>query len=186
MPPVAVAISPEVQSGVKEAPPRFATDFGGLPSCARHLARDRHVVERKDQVADHLPLLVTFARDQHHIRRVRHRHRLRDRGAADVVLARAGSTVAELAAAGKASVLVPLPTAADDHQRKNAEVFAEAGAAVLLLQKDVTAESLSQVLFGLLTDGERRHVMGERARTLAVPGALERICKAVLRLARGG
>ena len=58
--------------------------------------------------------------------------------AADVVLARAGSTVAELCAAGKPSLLVPFAGAADDHQRKNAEVLVEAGAAEMLLQRDVT------------------------------------------------
>ncbi len=104
-------------------------------------------------------------------------------GAADVVLARAGSTVAELAAAGKASVLVPLPTAADDHQRKNAEVFEHAGATVMLLQKDVTPNSLGETLYGLLTDRARRMEMGARAKALAKAGALERISAMVLRLA---
>src|SRR6202012_4192857 len=96
-------------------------------------------------------------------------------GAADVVLARSGSTVAELCAAGKPSLLVPFAGAADDHQRKNAEVLVEAGAAEMLLQKDVTAQSLFAALSGLLRDGERRAAMAERARSLARPGALERI-----------
>jgi UDP-N-acetylglucosamine--N-acetylmuramyl-(pentapeptide) pyrophosphoryl-undecaprenol N-acetylglucosamine transferase len=104
-------------------------------------------------------------------------------GAADVVLARAGSTIAELCAAGKPSVLVPLPTAADDHQRRNAEVLAEAGAAEMLLQRDVTPESLKSALVALLNDGPRRAVMAERARSLAKPGALEKIAAMVLRLA---
>ena len=86
--------------------------------------------------------------------------------AADVVLARSGSTVAELCAAGKPSVLVPF-----------------AGAAEMLLQKDVTPHTLLAGLVGLLTDGERRAVMSERARSLARPGALERIAEMVLRLA---
>jgi UDP-N-acetylglucosamine--N-acetylmuramyl-(pentapeptide) pyrophosphoryl-undecaprenol N-acetylglucosamine transferase len=104
--------------------------------------------------------------------------------AADVVLARAGSTIAELCAAGRASVLVPLPTAADDHQRRNAEVVTEAGAAVMLLQKDVTETSLLAALRDLLVDGQRRQMMAERARTLARPGALDRIEALVLRLAK--
>lgn len=103
--------------------------------------------------------------------------------AADVVLARAGSTVAELCAAGKPSLLVPLATAADDHQRKNAEVLVAAGAAEMLLQRDVTAETLRTALVGLLTDAPRRAEMAERARGLAKPGALERIAGMVLRLA---
>ena len=66
--------------------------------------------------------------------------------AADVVLARAGSTVAEICAAGRASLLVPFAGAADDHQRKNAEVLVAAGAAEMLLQSDVTPESLLAAL----------------------------------------
>ncbi len=106
--------------------------------------------------------------------------------AADVVLARSGSTVAELCAAGRPSVLVPFAAAADDHQRKNAEVLVEAGAAEMLLQRDVTEESLLRVLEGLLADAPRRAQMAERARSLARPGALERILGMVLRLAEGG
>jgi UDP-N-acetylglucosamine--N-acetylmuramyl-(pentapeptide) pyrophosphoryl-undecaprenol N-acetylglucosamine transferase len=103
--------------------------------------------------------------------------------AADVVLARSGSTVAELCAAGKPSLLVPFAAAADDHQRKNAEVLVEAGAAEMLLQKDVTAESLFSALSELLKDGARRAVMAERARSLARPGALQRIAEMVVRVA---
>ncbi|WP_103932684.1 undecaprenyldiphospho-muramoylpentapeptide beta-N-acetylglucosaminyltransferase [Bryocella elongata] len=103
--------------------------------------------------------------------------------AADVVLARAGSTVAELAAAGKPSVLVPLPTAADDHQRKNAELLVQAGAAEMLLQRAVTEESLLGALVGLLNDAPRREAMSEAARAMAKPGALERIAGMVLELA---
>ncbi|MBW4038370.1 MAG: undecaprenyldiphospho-muramoylpentapeptide beta-N-acetylglucosaminyltransferase [Acidobacteria bacterium] len=103
--------------------------------------------------------------------------------AADVVLARSGSTVAELCAAGKASVLVPFAAAADDHQRKNAEVLVAAGAATMLLQRDVTPETLRRELLALLEDKDRRSAMGQRARTLARPGALQRIAAMVLRLA---
>jgi UDP-N-acetylglucosamine--N-acetylmuramyl-(pentapeptide) pyrophosphoryl-undecaprenol N-acetylglucosamine transferase len=103
--------------------------------------------------------------------------------AADVVLARSGSTVAELCAAGKPSLLVPFAGAADDHQRKNAEVLVAAGAAEMLLQQDVTQETLLSALVALLTDAPRRAVMAERARSLARPGALQRIAEMVLRLA---
>ena len=87
--------------------------------------------------------------------------------AADLVLARSGSTIAELCAAGRASVLVPLATAADDHQRKNAEVLVEAGAAEMLLQKDVTPASLREALLALLLDPARR---AETAAQRAKPG----------------
>jgi UDP-N-acetylglucosamine--N-acetylmuramyl-(pentapeptide) pyrophosphoryl-undecaprenol N-acetylglucosamine transferase len=102
--------------------------------------------------------------------------------AADLVLARAGSTVAELAAAGKPSLLVPLPTAADDHQRKNAELVVKGGAAEMLLQADLTAEVLLDRLSGLLTDGERLREMSVAARAMAKPGALRRIGEMVARL----
>ncbi len=108
----------------------------------------------------------------------------REYAAADLVLARAGSTIAELCAAGKPSVLVPLPTAADDHQRKNAEVLAGAGAAMMLLQRDATPEAMEQMLVDLLLDGDRRRRMAQAAKRLARPGALERIAGMVLRLAK--
>jgi UDP-N-acetylglucosamine--N-acetylmuramyl-(pentapeptide) pyrophosphoryl-undecaprenol N-acetylglucosamine transferase len=103
--------------------------------------------------------------------------------AADLVLARSGSTVAELCAAGKPSLLVPFAAAADDHQRKNAEVLVAAGAAVMLLQRDVTSESLLGVLVGLLKDDNKRAEMAQSARSLAKPGALERIAAMILRVA---
>ncbi|MGH9596260.1 MAG: UDP-N-acetylglucosamine--N-acetylmuramyl-(pentapeptide) pyrophosphoryl-undecaprenol N-acetylglucosamine transferase, partial [Edaphobacter sp.] len=102
--------------------------------------------------------------------------------AADLVLARAGSTVAELAAAGKPSLLVPLPTAADDHQRKNAELVVDGGAAEMLLQADATAKVLLERLVGLLTDGERLRTMGAAARAMGKPGALQKIGEMVVRL----
>ena len=106
--------------------------------------------------------------------------------AADLVLARSGSTVAELCAAGLPSLLVPFPQAADDHQRKNAEVLAAAGAAQMLLQADVTPASLESALLSLLLDTPRRAAMARAARSLARPGALERIAAKILLLADTG
>jgi len=104
--------------------------------------------------------------------------------AADLVLARSGSTVAELCAAGKPSLLVPFAAAADDHQRKNAEILAEAGAAVMLLQRDVTPETLFGALHDLLLDPFRRASMSAAALSLARPGALQKIAAIVLREAK--
>jgi UDP-N-acetylglucosamine--N-acetylmuramyl-(pentapeptide) pyrophosphoryl-undecaprenol N-acetylglucosamine transferase len=104
--------------------------------------------------------------------------------AADLVLARAGSTVAELAAAGKPSLLVPLPTAADDHQRKNAELVVRGGAAEMLLQVEATPDVLLERLAELLTDGERLRTMGLAARAMGKPGALQKIADMVAGLAR--
>ncbi len=105
-------------------------------------------------------------------------------GAADLVLARAGSTVSELAAAGKPSVLVPFAAAADDHQRKNAEVLAEAGGAVMLLERAVTPAILLERLRDLLLDPVERMTMAVRVRSLARAGAVERIAEMVVALAR--
>ena len=109
----------------------------------------------------------------------------RQYGQADLVLARSGSTVAELCAAGLPSLLVPFPQAADDHQRRNAEVLVAAGAAEMLLQAEVTPESLERALLGLLGDAPRRAAMAAAARAMARPHALEHIAGMVLQLAAG-
>jgi len=96
----------------------------------------------------------------------------RQLGQADVVVCRAGATtLAELTAAGKASILVPLPTATDDHQRKNAEALAERGAAEVMLQRDMTGDTLASRLFALAGDRDRRRRMERAARSLARPDA---------------
>lgn len=104
--------------------------------------------------------------------------------AASLVLARSGSTVAELCAAGKPSLLVPFPQAADDHQRKNAEILAQAGAAITLLQADLTAPILLGELSRLLNGPDTLRQMAAAARALARPGALQRIAELVLSVAR--
>jgi len=106
--------------------------------------------------------------------------------AADLVLARSGaSTVAELAAAGKPAVLIPFPQAADDHQRRNAEVMAEAGAARMLIEAQLTPESLTETLSGLLSGREELEKMGRRARTLAHPDAAAKIAEMAMALGDG-
>ncbi|MGA1983788.1 MAG: undecaprenyldiphospho-muramoylpentapeptide beta-N-acetylglucosaminyltransferase [Acidobacteriaceae bacterium] len=104
-------------------------------------------------------------------------------GAADLVLARSGSTVAELCAAGRPSLLVPFAAAADDHQRRNAEVLADAGAAVMLLERDATPAALLEALRQLLLDRPLRAEMAVKARSLARSSALERIAAMVAELA---
>jgi UDP-N-acetylglucosamine--N-acetylmuramyl-(pentapeptide) pyrophosphoryl-undecaprenol N-acetylglucosamine transferase len=104
--------------------------------------------------------------------------------ASDLILARSGaSTVAELAASGKPSLLVPFPQAADDHQRKNAEVLVEGGAAHMLLEHDMSARKLLEMLTGLLSDRDRLTEMSARARTYAHPQASGRIAEMVAALA---
>jgi UDP-N-acetylglucosamine--N-acetylmuramyl-(pentapeptide) pyrophosphoryl-undecaprenol N-acetylglucosamine transferase len=96
--------------------------------------------------------------------------------AADLILCRSGaSSVAELAAAGRAAVLIPFPQAADDHQRKNAEAFVAVGAAELMIEAELTEDRLLGVLTQLLGDDARRSEMGRRARSLAHPDAVKEI-----------
>jgi UDP-N-acetylglucosamine--N-acetylmuramyl-(pentapeptide) pyrophosphoryl-undecaprenol N-acetylglucosamine transferase len=91
---------------------------------------------------------------------------------ADLVVSRAGAgTVSELAAAGKPSILVPLPTASDQHQLRNAEAFERAGASRLLLDADVTGERLVHELTAMRGELDR---MSAAARGLAHPGAAAR------------
>jgi UDP-N-acetylglucosamine--N-acetylmuramyl-(pentapeptide) pyrophosphoryl-undecaprenol N-acetylglucosamine transferase len=103
---------------------------------------------------------------------------------ADVIVCRAGATtLAELAAAGRPAILVPLPTAADDHQRKNAETVANAGAAIVLLQAEATGRALADRILALAADREGRARMAAASRSLARPDAAELIVDRALELA---
>ena len=104
-----------------------------------------------------------------------------------LVMARSGaSTVAELAAAAKPSLLVPFAAAADEHQMRNAEAMVEAGAAVMLEEGDLEVSGrLLAALVGLLTSPERLAVMATAARSQAHPGAAERIADRLAVLAIG-
>jgi len=103
---------------------------------------------------------------------------------ADLVISRAGATtIAELTAAGRASILIPLPTAADDHQKKNAEVLARAGASELLEQKDLTGTLMAERLLALVNDTARRESMAANAKKLGRPDAAKVIVDRVLELA---
>jgi len=103
---------------------------------------------------------------------------------ADLVIARAGAlTVSELAAAGKAALLIPLPHAIDDHQTHNARFLSEAGAARLLVQKDTTAAVLAAQLGELLAQPQTLQLMGQNARQCAKPEATKALVDYCLTLA---
>jgi len=103
--------------------------------------------------------------------------------AADLVVCRAGATtIAELTAAGRPAVLVPLPTAADDHQRKNAAVLGAAGAADVVEQKDLHGGSLAARIESLVNAPDRLAAMGAAARKLARPDAVRVIADKALEL----
>ncbi len=103
---------------------------------------------------------------------------------ASLLLCRSGaSTMAELAAAGRPSLLVPFPRAADDHQRRNAEAFARSGAATMLLEAELTPDRLLGALVALLRDEDALRGMSARARSLGRPDALGTITGMVAGLA---
>ena len=104
--------------------------------------------------------------------------------AADLVICRAGATtLAELTAAGRPAILVPLPTATDDHQRKNAEVLGRAGAAVVVEERELSGERLASAITTLVEDRDGRDRMAAAARKLARPDAAARIADRVEELA---
>ncbi len=91
---------------------------------------------------------------------------------ADLVVCRSGAgAVSELAAAGKPSVLVPFPFAADDHQTRNAEAMERAGAARLVRDRELTGERLAETVLDLGRSADALERMGAAARRLARPGA---------------
>jgi UDP-N-acetylglucosamine--N-acetylmuramyl-(pentapeptide) pyrophosphoryl-undecaprenol N-acetylglucosamine transferase len=104
--------------------------------------------------------------------------------AADLVLGRAGATtLAELSAVGRPAVLVPLPAAADDHQRKNAQAIERAGGAVVIDQAELTGPGLAGTVAMLAADRGRLARMSEAMRAFARPGAAAAIVDRLLELA---
>jgi UDP-N-acetylglucosamine--N-acetylmuramyl-(pentapeptide) pyrophosphoryl-undecaprenol N-acetylglucosamine transferase len=103
--------------------------------------------------------------------------------AADLVICRAGaSTLAELEAAGKASILIPSPIVAGNHQFHNANVLGKAGAAVVIEQKDVTSEKIKEHIRRLYENPDKLAVMSQNCAKLAVTDTSERILSVVDKL----
>jgi UDP-N-acetylglucosamine--N-acetylmuramyl-(pentapeptide) pyrophosphoryl-undecaprenol N-acetylglucosamine transferase len=103
----------------------------------------------------------------------------------DLVVGRAGAGgVSEISAAGMASVLVPLPFAADDHQRRNAEALVEAGAACMVLDRELTGQRLFEEVEALRGNAELLSAMRDRVRRFAKPGAAERAADVLEEAAR--
>ena len=102
---------------------------------------------------------------------------------ADLVICRAGAvTVSELAAGGMASVLVPFPHAVDDHQTANAKFLSDRGAAILIQQRDLTAEGLAGLIVSL--DRPKLLEMARKARSLGKPDAASVVARRCMELAR--
>ncbi len=105
---------------------------------------------------------------------------------ADLVVCRSGAgAVSELAAAGKPSVLIPFPFAADDHQTKNAQVLERAGAAIRSSDKEWNGTSFFETVRALHADPERLRAMGTAARGLSRPGSAKRAAEILVDEAHG-
>ena len=103
---------------------------------------------------------------------------------ADLIVSRSGATtLAEITAAGKAAILIPLATATDDHQRRNAEALGDAGAAEVLLQSEASGLELARRVLALAGDVDRRRRMAAAAHAMARPEAARMIVDRALALA---
>ena len=104
--------------------------------------------------------------------------------AADIVICRAGAmTLSEIACMGKASIIVPSPNVTNNHQYKNAKVLADAGAAVLIEEKDLTGQLLCEKVKYFVDNPEERKKMQDNVRKFAVMDALDRIYSEICELA---
>jgi len=109
----------------------------------------------------------------------------REMNAADLVVCRSGATtLAELTASARPSILIPFPGATDDHQRKNAEALASVGAATLIDQRELTGERLAREIVSLAGNDVERRRMSEAAAGMARPNAAAVIVDKILELAR--
>ena len=105
--------------------------------------------------------------------------------AADVIISRAGaSSCSEIAASGTPCVLIPSPNVTDNHQEKNARALEANGAAIVLLEKDCTAQGLFECITGLLADTDRYQAMTKALYGMAVPDSAERLCDVLEQLAK--
>jgi UDP-N-acetylglucosamine--N-acetylmuramyl-(pentapeptide) pyrophosphoryl-undecaprenol N-acetylglucosamine transferase len=105
-------------------------------------------------------------------------------GWADLVICRAGAlTVAELAATGVAAVLIPFPFAIDDHQTANAQFLANAGAAIVKQQRDLTELGLAEIMISLITNRKHLQQMAEAGHALAVRKSADRFADICMELA---
>ena len=104
--------------------------------------------------------------------------------AADVVICRAGaSTLSEIEALGKASILIPSPNVAENHQYHNAMALVNNDAAVIIEEKDLTGEKIIALADELVRNDERRNTIGRNARNMAIIDAKEKIAEIVVSLA---
>ncbi len=158
---------------------------GAVPEVLRHLSKDSKMcLSIRHQCGDANLTATETAYKPHGDARVEVMAFIDDMAAAyewaDLVICRAGAlTVSELALAGRAAILVPLPHAIDDHQTKNARILSDAGAGQVVVQDEQMVSKLVQLLLGLLAMPDRVIAMAEAASALAAPEATGRVADAV-------
>jgi UDP-N-acetylglucosamine--N-acetylmuramyl-(pentapeptide) pyrophosphoryl-undecaprenol N-acetylglucosamine transferase len=150
----------------------FAIELSGLDLHVRHLAGERGIVaaraayEEAGVKGEVTPFIDDMAQAY---------------ADADLVICRAGAlTISELAAVGVAAVLVPFPSAVDDHQTVNAQFLVREGAAVLIADRDLTPARLATELKSLCAGRGKLLAMAERARLVAKPRAAEELAASCL------
>lgn len=105
--------------------------------------------------------------------------------AADLVVSRAGAmTIGELAAVGRAAILVPFAAAANNHQELNARVVQAAGGAIVITERQLTPERLGTAITEIINDPDRTRRMGEASRALAAPEASRSIVAQIEKIQR--
>ena len=154
-------------SGINQAMIKTLPSLHGLPMQVIHLAgtRDERLVADNYR-RENIPAYV--AAFHHHMEEVY--------SAADFSLARAGAaSLAELAAFSLPAILIPYPYAADDHQSRNAEIFARAGAAIIIKEGDITGDFLARKIRELINDPQGIQRMAQNATRLAPTNAAARV-----------
>lgn len=141
--------------------------------CVLHISgsRDHHSIEMRVAAAGHPDHYVLLEYEPGLANAL---------AACDLVLARSGASVFELAAAARPAILVPYPHATGRHQHLNAEWMAEAGAAVVLEDGEVTPERVASMVGEIIGDPARLSAMGSASAALAMPDAAERVAREVL------
>lgn len=162
-----------INVAMTEAAPRLAVAAHGVHVTHQTGERDLGMVREAYAAAELSARVEPFLFEMH-----------REMREAEVIVCRAGATtLAELTAAGRAAILIPLPTATDDHQRRNADALARQGAARVIEQRELTGARLADEVLALARDAGSRARMAAAARGMARPDAARVIVDRVLALA---
>jgi UDP-N-acetylglucosamine--N-acetylmuramyl-(pentapeptide) pyrophosphoryl-undecaprenol N-acetylglucosamine transferase len=165
-----------INVAMTEAAPRLAAARPGIHLTHQTGEKDLGMVREAYAAAGLAARVEPFLFEMH-----------REMRAADLIVSRAGATtLAELTAAGRPAILIPLPTATDDHQRKNADALGRQGAARVVDQRELTGARLADEMLALARDADGRARMAVAARGMARPDAARVIVDRVLALAGYG